>query len=206
MQLAFLDTETLGLDHVNHPIYEVGLIVRDDVDTEHRWTFNPGRRLADADPTALRLNGYYARSEDLPVGITHARYWIDGVEQDTPAVEQALWEIAYLTAGRHIVGAVPSFDTERLETMLREYGRCPAWHYHVIDVEAMAIGWVAGRRRQLDRIMTERGWDSYVLSNVVGAPRYTDAHTALADARWARDMYDAIVHGKSVYVSTRKAQ
>ncbi len=100
---------------------------------------------------------------------------------------------------------MPAFDTERLETMLREYGQCPAWHYHVIDVEALAIGWVAGRGRRWDKITTESGWDSRVLANVVGAPRYTDAHTALADARWARDMYDAIVHGKRVCVSTQKA-
>lgn len=206
MQLAFLDTETLGLDHVSHPIFEVGIVMRDDdADTEHRWTFNPGRQLAMADPGALRINHFYDLAVDLPLGITHARYWLEGQEQDSPAVEQALWEIAQLTADRHIVGAIPSFDTERLDTMLREHGLCPAWHHHIIDVEALAVGYLAGRKRQLDKFLTPKGWDSRKLGEAVGAPRGADAHTALADARWARDMYDAIVYGRQVFVTEAKA-
>ena len=211
MQLAFVDTETLGLDHVNHPIFEVAIVLRDEettskgfiatTDTRHRWTFHPGRQLACADPTALRLNHFYDRYEDLPKDLVTARYWLNDVEQLVPTRAEALLEIVHLTNGRHLVGAIPSFDAERIETMLREGGMCPAWHHHLIDVEAMAVGWLAGRGRRLDKFTSDRGWDSRKLADAIGAPRLDDAHTALGDALWARDMYDAIMRGRRVLVS-----
>ena len=44
------------------------------------------------------------------------------------------------TRGATIVGAVPSFDTERLSQLLRRNGIEPPWHYHLMDVENLVLG------------------------------------------------------------------
>ena len=33
-------------------------------------------------------------------------------------------------------------DTEVLANRMRAHGICPSWHYHLIDVEALAIGYL----------------------------------------------------------------
>src|SRR5690606_15714544 len=113
------------------------------------------------------------------------------------------------------VGSVPNFDTETLAAMLRRHRLCPAWHYHLIDVEALAVGYLHGRAVELDRsgeqfsgepwdapaneasrLRTYTGmpWRSDNLSAAIGVepPTTDERHTAMGDARWAMRMYDAI--------------
>ena len=91
---------------------------------------------------------------------------------------------------------------------MRANGICPSWHYHLIDVEALAVGYLAGRGWPLDhwgdpggetaRMFDPRNlpWKSDDLSAALGI-RITDddRHTALGDARWARAIYDAVMNG-----------
>ena len=56
----------------------------------------------------------------------------------------ALAEIEKITRGAHLVGAVVSFDAEVLAARMRAHGISPSFHYHLIDVEALAVGWLAG--------------------------------------------------------------
>lgn len=125
-----------------------------------------------------------------------------------------------LTWGCHMVGMVPSFDTERLGTLLRRHGAVPGWHYQPIDVETLAAGSLLGscsiltgaeHLAWLEHIDADRGaktvghfserlalpWDSEELSRSFGipAPEGADRHSALGDARWARDLWDAIHDG-----------
>jgi len=108
---------------------------------------------------------------------------------------------AALTRGAHLVGAVISFDEERLRRLLRANGECPMWHYHLVDVEAMAAGWIGHLDSTGDIEHAAWGyvddaeppWDSTNLSLAVGVdPEQFDRHTALGDARWARAIYDAL--------------
>ena len=225
-KLAFVDVESTGLDPDRHEIWEVGLIVRDEgvpddagavrEDAEYVWQLpvNLGR----ADAVALNIGRF------------HERRWPDeraDRETDTRWVGPYAWEgleraqeervvpdcwvgrwcrrFAELTWGAHLVGAVPSFDEERLRRLLRANGACPGWHYHLIDVEALAVGWLCGggpRRRTPEGAFTGLGdppalpWDSRALSRAVGVePDQYDAHTALGDARWAKALFDAIMGG-----------
>jgi hypothetical protein len=118
-----------------------------------------------------------------------------------------------MTHGLHLAGAVVSFDAERLWKLLRANGECPMWHYHLIEVEALAAGWVAaqcigqandGKSRGtipvsvdgkiIDNINGRPPWKSDSLSRAVGVePDDFDRHTALGDARWAKAIYEAVM-------------
>lgn len=172
-KLAFVDTETTGLDPDLHQIWEVGLIV----DEEPRRWFLPVD-LGRADPIALRIGQFHERYPDTAVtGLA------------TVAAFSA--EFAALTRGRHLVGAVISFDEERLRRLLKANGACPEWHYHLIDVEALAVGFIVGRG--LEYVAPTLPWDSSELSRSVGVdPDAFDKHTALGDALWAKGIYEAV--------------
>lgn len=89
------------------------------------------------------------------------------------------------------IGAVPSFDATRVEAMLRSLmpGWTPAWDYHLVDVEALMLGWLVGRGGPVPL-----PWHSDVLSRLVGVePPDSDRHTAEADARWAMAIWDRVM-------------
>ena len=186
--LAFIDTETTGLDPDRNPIWEVAVIV-DGI--EHVWQV--------------------AHHQDLPIVAERGRppvlgQWVSQWVIDntgygtrynaTTALEP--WEsvdrFAELVDGRHLVGMVPSFDEERLRRMHdRELGKTTGrypWHYHLIDIEAVMVGAHVARFG----VPPALPWDSGELSRSVGVepPSGDDRHTALGDARWARDVWDAV--------------
>lgn len=166
--LVFVDTETTGLDPDRHEIWEIALIY------PHRGTWAEYERqihvsLRNAEPGALRINRYYER--------------FDG-KRAFHAMEVAE-SIARLTAGKHLVGAVPDFDARFMEKMLRDAGYAPAWHYHLVDVESLAAG----------ALRLEPPWKSDDLGRALGVPPSLEEerHTALGDARWAKRLYDAVM-------------
>lgn len=169
--LAFVDTETTGLDSELHEIWEVGLIV-----DEKEFVWQLPVDLGRADPVALRIGHFmepgrrFAESDLTPQRYFAARF-------------------AAETRGRHLVGAVVSFDEERLRKLLRANGACPEWHYHLIDVEALAVGYLAGLGVDLSL-----PWNSDDLTERLGLtiPDESERHTALGDARWAKSIYEVI--------------
>jgi DNA polymerase III epsilon subunit-like protein len=199
--VCFVDTETTGLDPDRHEIWEVGLILPDD--SEHRWFLAVD--LGQADPFALKIGGFHDRH---PQG-----HNVTGGEI-TMSVLFAR-QFARLTRGLHLAGAVVSFDEERLRKFLRANGACPEWHYHLVDVEALVAGWIAGQQAAVSEISNLTGepvlsdfecwtvaegiggeppWKSDDLSRAVGVePDRFERHTALGDARWAKAIYDAVM-------------
>ena len=163
MSVAFVDTETTGLDPDRHEIWEVGLIVDDE---EHHWFL----------PVDLGRADSYA----LAIGQFHQRFDSSEVSELARFAE----EFSRMTRGRHLVGAVISFDEERLRKLLKANGACPEWHYHVVDVEALVAG----------KLGVVPPWDSSALTAMVGIDSEAfDKHTALGDARWAKALYDAVM-------------
>lgn len=167
--VAFVDTETTGLDPDRHEIWEVGLMVDD---REYQW-FLPVD-LGRADSFALKVGGF------------HERYRLDRFSTNLTVFSA---RFAELTRGRHLVGAVVSFDEERLRKLLRANGACPEWHYHLIDVEALMVGYLACEGGSLSP-----PWKSESLSLSIGVnPEDFDRHTALGDARWAKAIYEKVM-------------
>lgn len=223
-RICFLDLETTGLDSDRHQIWEIGLIVREikspteagleipGPDEEYLWRIEPDLTLAD--PNGLRIGRYYERTDEMQ------RSRMPGVRNlaDLKPQQHQIWSdphtvaaaLARILDGSHIVGAVPSFDAEFLKRFLPAHGQAYTAHYHLIDVEALAVGFVHGVMRQtsdelarsalphdavdeVPTLITNLPWNSNSLSSAVGInPEVYERHTALGDARWARDQFDAI--------------
>ena len=190
--VLFVDSETTGLDPERHPIWEIAAIEADG--TEHLWQVKWPRAVLDnAEPIALEINGFEQRYDKGTCPIL------------SPKESAELF--ASLSQGLHLVGAVISFDEERLRRMHnlhlgRPEGKYP-WHYHVCDVEALAIGYLAGRTDPRDvrpggyvrPLPVAPPWKSDELTEALGIEMPADdvRHTALADARWAKAIYERVM-------------
>lgn len=189
-RLVFLDTETTGLDPRTHQIWEIGVILRDEygLETEALWQIRPD--LATADPKGLEIGRFHERFK-VPEGVDAVQVDSDGGLWKL-ALHEMLHDFQDVVRGAHLIGAVPSFDDAFLKALLQPRDRRIGWHYHLCDVENLAVGYLAAKGEPLSP-----PWDSEVLSAKLGVdPSRYERHTALGDARWARDVYDAVMGGE----------
>jgi len=173
--LCFIDTETTGLRRPWMPlgrrIWDIGIIRRDPDGTETTYSrFLAVNDLTAADPFALNIGRYHERFE-----VTSSRH-------ESAIVK----DVGELTAGCHLIGAVPSFDEESLAELFFRNGSMPRWHYHLVDVETFAAGAL--------------GWEPPYKSDDLFAAFEVEVpegvrHTAIGDARAASALYDAVLAG-----------
>jgi len=194
--LCFVDTETTSL-RPDRRAWEIAVIARDTEgrDKEHTWFVDADQLdLGSADLMALKIGRFHDR---------HPQFRDDGAATIAALDEADVLEaVEAVTRGAHLVGAVPNFDAEVLGARMRAQGICPSWHYHLVDVEALAVGWLNGRgpakwlnAGELAAIAAPP-WKSDDLSRAAGVdPDQFDRHTALGDARWARAIWDAVCGG-----------
>ena len=196
--LCFIDTESDGI-HPDRLAWEIALIRRDDSGerTQHLFV---DIDLSTADPFGLRVGRFYDRHPlgRVIAGVRHC----DSPTPPVPMVEpgKAAHTVARMTHGAHLVGAVPNFDAEIFDRLLREHGLCPSWHYHLIDVEALAVGYLAGQFSSTGNTppsVARPPWKSDLLMDQLGVdmPSEEERHTALGDARWAQRVYDRVMGG-----------
>ncbi|MFD4569343.1 exonuclease domain-containing protein [Streptomyces sp. NPDC058467] len=190
--LAFVDTETTGLDPLLHDPWEIAVILRHDgQDEEHVFRIAPD--LADATPEALKINRYHER--------TSAPDW----KWDDPHIAATC--LHSLLDGAVLVGSNPAFDAEMLAVLLSQYcGQPRPWHYRTVDIVTLAVGSLYGRASEWTRKDCDATWYGKVAKAVgwpwkthdvsrhveVEPPAADVRHTALGDARWARDLYDRV--------------
>ncbi len=223
-RIVFLDTEFTTLDRTRREVWEIGAIVRDPGqpdDVEVEWQIRPD--LTGASPESLRIGKYYERNliQAHPVGtslvtvdpeqggITDADAEVKGWRLGT--AEEVAAALAPMLSGAYLVGAVVSADELVLAPFMTRWGQSLAHHYRLRCVETLALGYLHGLRaereaapgrahllQQLVEQIPRPPWDTQTLSRMVGVepPPKETAHRALVDARWARDIWDA-VHGDS---------
>lgn len=183
--VVFVDTETTGLDPDRHEIWELAIITADGSE----WEWQLPVDLARADPTGLRIGRFYERRAAVvprPTSLAGiARWRTGGSAWVSDGVTDMAQQVAVLLDGRHLVGAVPSFDAAFLGRWLRAHGQAAAWHYHLVDVEALAAG----------KLGVAPPWKSDDLTAGLGLEiDHEGRHTALGDARWAKAIYQAVLH------------
>ena len=192
--IVFMDTETLGLD-INAPIWEFAAIRRSPRPEADETMPMFG---ADPDPWI---------EEELHLFIQHdPDGWLDELpdsfandyrlrfdEANAFSRQGAAHSIASFLGGRpHIIGAVPSFDTQRIShQLLAPRGIMDPWHYHLIDVENVVAGYLAATTFPI-----LPPYRSDELSAAVSVdPERFDRHTAMGDVRWVMAQWDAVMGG-----------
>jgi DNA polymerase III epsilon subunit-like protein len=168
-KLVFLDTETTGLDPRRHELLEVGMIIRTDnqIGSDKTVHFSLNIDPTRADTKALEVNRYWDRVDELA-----------NIQVSESFAENAL--MLWLQ-GAVIIGNNPQFDLRFIEAFLRE----TPWHYHPVDLKAL----VAGRLG-----LGEPPWSTSDIAEQAQVPIPENAHSALVDARWNRDLYDAVMN------------
>lgn len=178
--ICFLDTETLGLDPMA-PVWEFAAIRREEDGREEEFHAFFDHDVFDkcGDPWLESLAPEFAA--DYGNRYEEFRALKHG--------ERAAY-VYTATRGAHIVGAVPSFDTERLSMMMRHHSIMePPWHYHLTDVENLVVGYLAGKGE-----LMAPPWKSEDLSRAIGVePDDFARHTATGDVRWVKAQWDAVM-------------
>ncbi|MBQ0827668.1 hypothetical protein [Streptomyces tagetis] len=186
--IAFLDCETTHLDAEIGEVWEVAVILREQedggqpVDTEFVWQFAVDE--AAADPEALRIGRFRERHVVDP---TCGAAWTGPGPVIPLSRESAIDAIVYVLSGAVLVGSNPGFDDRHLRKLLGPGGA--HWHYRPYDIVQLAAAKIGVRSAG------PLPWRAHVLSRAVGVepPAPEVAHTALGDARWARDVHDAVM-------------
>ncbi len=204
MDMVFLDTETISLRVESDVIWEFAGIKVDSetLEEKDRVWFQRFADLSEADPFSLKIGKYHERYGahgvwetvvyDMGPGGLNQRAALaprEGqiVEDDWAAAAM----IEEFTRDCTIAGNVVSFDEARLALFLKANRRTPTWHYHVLDIEPMIVGYAkahSGQKFTLPYSSTE-------LTNWLGVPEPTEElrHTALGDAQWVLDQYRAMM-------------
>jgi DNA polymerase III epsilon subunit-like protein len=179
--IIIIDTETTGLD-----------LIRDDI-----WEFAAIRRRPNGEEFKLHLfiDHNYDKIKTLPEDFQDAYRERYDENESVNRHEAAIALSRFLSGGRpHLVGMNPAFDAYRLELFMKnqlDWGYQPGWHYHLIDLENVMIGYA----RALHLKGSERPfpWKSDELSRMIGVdPDQFGRHTAVGDVEWAKAVYDKI--------------
>lgn len=198
--IVFVDVETTRLDPTPGVIttWEIALVARQPGttrgDLERLWQIRPD--LTWADPVALDVGRYWERRElgdPLPVGAAVAVDPESGHIRRTTVADVAA-TIVELTDGAEMWGSNPAFDMGHLRVTLAAAGLRPRWHHHPNDLPSVARGWCAARGVVPTSARGDGRFRSDDWSRAVGIdPDHYPRHTAIGDARWARDQYDAML-------------
>lgn len=209
MPLCFIDTETTSLNPETGRIWEFAGIRREfdddgNVSAEKTIWFQIEQLLHEADSFSLKIGKYYDRfglagewepfeifggdsNEPILDAMKDSRAWpVQGEVVSTFVAAQLVEEF---TKDATIIGNVIAFDAERLDRMLKAEGRLPRWHYHIIDIEPMVVGHMLARG-----VTLELPYLSSVLTQYLNVPEPDETlrHTALGDATWVKDQWDAL--------------
>lgn len=186
MDIVFLDTETTSLHPETGEIWEfAGIRIEEETEKESVLQFFIEVDLAHADPFSLKIGKFYDR---WPKKSPYFDELADSLS--SPFIRtrnQAAAAIEAFTRGATIVVNVPTFDEPRLDRLLRSEGLLPSWHYHVLDMESIIVGYAAARGDKFPLPYSSTELTKYLN---VEEPTEEERHTAMGDARWVQRQWE----------------
>lgn len=167
--VVFVDVETSGLNPFIHEAISVGYVIEYPEGHNKEVEFSVPFDEDMADAHALEINGWGTR--EFPPEVTY---------------EQAALMIIDDWDSKTIVASPTFFDMGFITALLTKVGRGPSWsHRQVIDFRSYFLG-----------RMGHQLWTNSIglahISHELGIPDPLDRHGALVDARWLRDMHNAL--------------
>ena len=176
--LAFIDTETTGLDPERHEIIELAVIIAKQVEREGKgpkieiieqceWKIKP-KHIERADETALRINGYNEVD------------WMFAVDR-----EKAMEEFAKKTQSCMFVSHNLVFDYAFVMKAFEETGVDNRMHYAKLDTISIAFA------RLYDAPLADK-FSLGALCTLLKVEN-SKAHTALADTRALVEVYKKLM-------------
>jgi DNA polymerase III epsilon subunit-like protein len=169
MKLAFIDTETTGLDPKTSVMLEfAAIVVENGIEAvRYETKIKPTtEELALAHPKALEVNGYTDEA------------WVDA-----PTIEKVAPYIGAVLDGCVLVGHNVAFDETMLKAHLNAYGIEEDIPYHKIDTITLAYEHLTPlglKSASLDRVRDFLGWSK------------DGAHTAMKDVEDAKRLFDLL--------------
>lgn len=174
--LAFVDTETTGLDVDKHELIEIGCVLARQewtdgklkltLEKEFEVKIKP-ERIKDADPVALRVNGYNEGDWIFAHSLKDAMGLFSEVTKDAIFISHNL-----------------SFDAGFIDKAFRLTGVPNQMHYPRIDTISLAFA----RLHNTEDLK----YSLHALSEHFGV-KNPNAHTALSDARTLATLYEKIM-------------
>lgn len=214
-RLVWADAETSGIrPDRGAEIWELALIIRDTEDltgdhevrklhdAEYVWQIRPELSYA-GDAMALRVGGYYQRCEVRDCEPGHGRLLTgpgresSGGELDILPARAIAAAIAGLLDGAHLIATNPHFDAGHLDALLEKHGEALCCDYHYTDIGSLVRGWRAGRCEAGDDYEPVPWPLKLTKAAMLAGLDITgyDLHSALGDARLARDITDRVTGG-----------
>ncbi len=164
--LAFIDTETTGLDPATHEVIEVAIVKEwPDGRVEYYQSLIRPAKIELAHPKALEINGYAANPDRWLVA---------------PRMGEVVDLISGTLQGCVLVGHNVGFDIDMLSASFKNAGWNPKLPYHKVDTVTLAYEHLVPcglESLSMDAIREFLRWDT------------DGSHTAMKDAKDARRLY-----------------
>lgn len=172
LKLAFVDTETTGLDEIKHEIIEIACLiydpVKDKVIKEWDRKIQPSR-IETADQKALKINGY-----------------LNNIDKYTGGLKSALIKFNSLVKDCAIVGQNIDFDIRFIKSSMSEFNIEPNWNRHR-KLDLLSMVWPVIRNTDIQGLSLVHLCKHFGVSNA-------GAHSALIDCRRAYEVYKCLMN------------
>jgi len=171
--LAFIDTETTGLDTTIHEVIEIAIILEHPNGRTQEWSTKiKPERLEDAEDKALEINGYK----------DHPERW-----KGAPPLEAVAPAIMQMLEGCILVGQNVGYDAAILERNLART-RIPArrFPYHRVDTVTLIYEHLVPCG--LEKLSLKPACDFVGIKLTK-----EDAHTAMGDVKATRALYHRLM-------------